>query len=246
LPASHCTHNRRPIDEMTMEPQWYLKSPDFFSGLSAEKKIFISRSKKREIRRNEFLFSQGEPARSAFYLQTGQVRISYISGQGKESIVFIRRGGEMFGLAEAIGGVKRACHARAITSCCLYEIKRTDLEELLSRHWVFSRRVMVSLGSRLRYLGEQLGNLMSCDVTTRLLKLLFYLSCQTSVGNNPGDGSVTIPIKITQEHIAAMIGSCQQTVSEILKQLEDGGLIRMSRNRREITILNLADFVKSA
>ncbi len=231
--------------KMTMEPQWYLNSQDFFSGLSAEKKIFISHSKRREVKRNEFLFREEEPARSAFYLQAGEVRISSITGRGKESIVFIRRGGELFGLAEAIGGVKRACYAQAITPICLYEIKRKDLEGLLSSHWTLSKRVMESLGGRLRYLGEQLGNLMSCDVTTRLLKLLFYLSCQTSVGNYSGDGSITIPIKITQEHIAAMIGSCQQTVSEILKQLEDDGLIRISRNRREISILNPADFVKS-
>lgn len=224
-----------------MEPQWYLNSQDFFSGLSAEKKIFLSHAKKREIRKNEFLFREGEPALSAFYLQTGEVRIFCITGQGKESMVFIRRGSEMFGLAEAIGGAKRACNAQATTACCLYEIKRNDLEEVLSKHWALSKRVMEILGSRLRYLGEQLGNLMSCDVTTRLLKLLFNLSCQTSADNRSG---VAIPIKITQEHIAAMIGSCQQTVSEILKRIEDDGLIHISCNRREITILDPAHFEK--
>lgn len=228
-----------------MEVQWYLDTKDFFSGLPAEKKIFISHAKKRDIKRNEFLFGEGEPADSAFYLQTGEVRISYFSDQGKESIVFIRRTGDLFGLAEAIGGVKRACNAQAITPCCLYEIKRGDLENLLSRHWTLSKRVMESLGSRLRYLGEQLENLMSCDVTTRLLKLLFHLSCQGPAGSNAADGSITTPIKITQEHIAAMIGSCQQTVSEILKQFEEDGLIRISRNRREITILKPAKLAKS-
>jgi CRP/FNR family transcriptional regulator len=151
----------------------------------------------------------------------------------------------MFGLAEAFGGVKRECNAQAITPCCLYEIKRRDLEKLLSRHWTLSKRVMESLGSRLRYLGEQLENLMSCDVTTRLLKLLFHLSRQSPAGRNAADGSITIPVKITQEHIAAMIGSCQQTVSEILKQLEENGLIRISRNRREITILKPSKISKS-
>jgi CRP-like cAMP-binding protein len=86
---------------------------------------------------------------------------------------------------------------------------------------------------------------MSCDVTTRLLKLLFHLSCQSRAGNVPADDSITIPVKITQEHIAAMIGSCQQTVSEVLKQLEENGLIRISRNRREITILKPSKFAKS-
>jgi len=44
---------------------------------------------------------------------------------------------------------------------------------------------------------------------------------------------------------AAKIGSCQQTVSEILKQLQSDGLIRLSRNHREITILKPARLINS-
>jgi CRP/FNR family transcriptional regulator len=227
-----------------MEFPWYLNEENFFFGLGAEKKLFMALAKKREVKKNEVLFSAGELGTSAFYLHSGEVGISHITAKGKESIVFIRQAGELFGLAEVIGGAERACNARAITPCCLFEIKKSDLEQLLSRHWALSKRVMESLGSRLRYLGEQLENLISCDVTTRLLKLLFYLSCQ-GPKNIAGDRSVTLPIKLTQEQIAAMIGSCQQTVSEILKQLEENGLIRISRNRREITILKPSKFAKS-
>ncbi len=223
-----------------MEFPWYLNEEDFFFGLSAEKKIFMSLAKKREIKKNEFLFSAGEQGESAFYLRSGEVGISYITARGKESLVFIRHAGELFGLAEVIGGVKRACNARTMTPCCLFEIRKNELEKLLSRHWALSKRVMEILGRRLRYLGEQLESLTSCDVTTRLLKLLFYLSCQKRNGPTTRTASIIIPMKLTQEQIAAKIGSCQQTVSEILNQLEDDGLIRMSRNRREITILNPA------
>jgi CRP/FNR family transcriptional regulator len=215
----------------------------FFSGLSAEKKVFISHAKKRDIKKNEFLFREGEAGDSVFYLNSGEVRISHNTPHGKESIVFIRHAGELFGLAEAIGGVTRTCSAQAIIACCLYEIKRKDLETLLSQHWSLARRVMEVLGSRLRYLGEQLGNLMSCDVTTRLLKLLFSLSCYKHTDQDAWNASDTIPVKLTQEQMASMIGSCQQTVSEILKQFEKEGLIHISRNRREITILKPARLV---
>ncbi len=102
---------------------------------------------------------------------------------------------------------------------------------------------MEVLGGRLRYLGEQLGNLMSCDVTTRLLKLLFSLSCYKQTDQDAWNASDTIPVKLTQEQMASMIGSCQQTVSEILKQFEKEGLIRISHNRREIIILKPAGLV---
>lgn len=226
-----------------MDALWYLHEHDFFSGLNAEKKAFISHSKKRSIKRNAYLFSQGETGDSVFYLESGEVRISSLTPHGKESIVFIRHGGELFGLAEAIGGVARTCSAQAITACRLYEIQRMELEELLSRNWALSRRVMEVLGGRLRYLGEQLGNLMSCDVTTRLSRLLFYLSCYKQMDPEVWNASDAIPVKLTQEQMASMIGSCQQTVSEILKQFEMEGLIRVSRNRREIVILKPVSLV---
>jgi CRP/FNR family transcriptional regulator, cyclic AMP receptor protein len=226
-----------------MDTLWYLHEQDFFSGLNAEKKEFISHSKKRDIKKNEFLFSQGEAGDSVFYLKSGEVRISHLTPDGKESIVFIRHAGELFGLAEAVGGVARTCSAQAIDVCSLYEIQRKELEKLLSQHWALSRRVIEVLGGRLRYLGEQLGNLMSCDVTTRLSRLLFYLSCYKQMDPEVWNASDAIPVRLTQEQMASMIGSCQQTVSEILKQFEAEGLIRVSRNRREIIILKPVSLV---
>lgn len=222
---------------MTTDSLWYLHAQDFFFGLTAEKKAYISHSAKRDIKKNQILFSQGELGDSVFYLESGEVRIAQLTPQGKESIVFIRHAGELFGIAEAMGGVARTCSAQAITACCLYEIQRKGLEELLSQHWVLSRRVIEVLGRRLRYLGGQLESLMSCDVTTRLLRLLFSLSCYKQVDPDVWSTSDTIPVKLTQEQMAAMIGSCQQTVSEILKQFEKEGIIQISRNRREIIIL---------
>ena len=77
---------------------------------------------------------------------------------------------------------------------------------------------------------------MSYDVATRLLKLLFYMSHQEISEDNFKYGPSIIPIKLTQKQIASMIGSCQQTVSEILKHLEAESVIQISRNRREITV----------
>lgn len=223
----------------TVPVQWYLREKDFFHGLNPEKKAFLAKANRRTIKKNEFLFIEGDPGNSVFYLERGEVRIFRNNFAGKESIVFIRNAGEMFGLAEAIDGASRACSARAITACGLYEVSRENFESLLSRHWAFARRVMEVLGSRLRYLGEQVENLMSCDVTTRLIKLLYYFSCRTMLPDrNAMNNSVTFPVKLTQEQIAAMIGSCQQTVSEILKQLQQDGMVRISRRSREITILN--------
>jgi CRP/FNR family transcriptional regulator, cyclic AMP receptor protein len=218
-----------------MEIQWHLIEKDFFSGLPDEKRDFVSLGVPRAVEKKEFIFEEGKSGGSAFYLEEGRIRIFRVSSLGKEAIVFIRNRGEMFGLAEILGEQKRVFNAQAITPCRLYEIKRKDFEMLLRRHFSLAQRVIEVLGRRVRYLGEQLESLIVCDVPARLLRLLTCLCCPGVPDPKMLDKPVPIPVKLTQEQIAAMIGSTQQTVSETLKKLKEEGLIEVSG--KEITIL---------
>ena len=218
-----------------MEIQWHLVEKDFFSGLPEEKREFLSLASLRSVAKKDFIFQEGNFGGSAFYLEEGKIRIFRVSSIGKEAIVFIRNRGEMFGLAEILGEQKRVVNAQAITPCRLYEIKKKDFEMLLRRHFSLAQRVIEVLGKRVRYLGEQLESLIVCDVPTRLLRLLTCLCCPGMPDPKMPDRPVPLPVKLTQEQIAAMIGSTQQTVSETLKKLKEEELIDISG--KEITIL---------
>ncbi len=213
---------------------WHLAAEDFFRDIPDQKKEFLAQSHKRVLAKNDLIFSEDEPANSCYYLEDGSVKISRLTLVGKEPIIFVRRAGELFGLAEVIDGKNRKCNAQAISSCVLHEIDRKNFEDLLSRNYKLTRRVIKVLGSRLRYLAEQVENLMFCDVGTRLLKLFIYLSYPKLTDLSSCE-PVTVPVNLTQEQLAACTGSCQQTVSEILKLLQDEGIIHVSK--KKITIL---------
>ena len=218
-----------------MEISWHFTEGDFFGQLPGEKKDFISLSTPRFYEKNQFIFLAGNTGNSAFYLEEGKVRIFRITPIGKEAIVFLRQPGEMFGLAEVLGEQKRVFSAQAITPCRAYEIKRKEFEILLQRHYLVARRIIETLGRRVRYLGEQIESLMVSDVPSRLLKLLICLCCHDLSDLKALQKPISLPVKLTQEQIAAMIGSTQQTVSETLKKLKEDGLIEISG--KEITLL---------
>ena len=214
-----------------MQLQWHLGEEDFFRDLPMEKGEFLSYSVRRILKKNDLIFAEDEPANSCFYLEEGSVKISRITLWGKEPIIFVRKSGELFGLAEVIEGKKRKCNAQAISSCILYEIKRKDFEDLLSRHYLLARQVIEVLGRRLRYLAEQVENLMVCDVATRLLKLFVYLSYPKLINADSADSPIVVPVSLTQEQLASCTGSCQQTVSETLKLLQEEGLIQVTKKQ---------------
>jgi CRP-like cAMP-binding protein len=51
-------------------------------------------------------------------------------------------------------------------------------------------------------------------------------------------------VALTQEQMAAMTGSCQQTVSEFLKRFQEEGLVRVGR--KKITILDPLKLLEKA
>ncbi|RJR46879.1 MAG: Crp/Fnr family transcriptional regulator [Desulfobacteraceae bacterium] len=222
----------------------HLKEEDLFWGFPAEKQFFKSLSVRRSIRKGEFVFYEDDPGNSCFYLEEGIIKIFQITLTGKEPILMIRKTGEIFGLAEAFGKFPRRANAQAIRPCVLYEIDMESFDEFLSRHYPITSRIMSILGRRLRYLCEQVGNLMVCDVTTRLLRHLIYSCYPRLLSSDSWEHPITFSLDLTQEQIASMTGSCQQTVSETFKKLQEQGLIFVEG--KEITLVNPLQIIQIA
>ena len=225
-----------------MESHWHLSEEDFFTDLPEVREEFIALAARRTIEKGAFVFFENDPGTSCFYLSEGSVKIFGITLFGKEPIFMVRKTGEVFGLAEVIDGKTRKCNAQAMTPSTVYEIKKEDFEDLLARNCPLARKVINVLGKRLRYLCEQVENLMVCDVTTRLMKLLIYLAYDRITEPATCQGPITLPITMTQEQIASLTGSCQQTVSETLKKLKEDGLILISG--REITLVSPHEMIE--
>ncbi|MBI5248629.1 MAG: Crp/Fnr family transcriptional regulator [Desulfomonile tiedjei] len=221
---------------------WHLSEQDFFLGLPNEKLAFLSLAVKREVKKNSIIFAEGDRGDYCYYLETGSVKVFRATMVGKEPIFWVRKPGDLFGLAEVIDGKERICTAQTLSPCFIYEIHRADFEKILARYPTVSRKVVAVLGRRLRYLCEQVENLMVWDVTSRLSRLLVYLGFNHLMNLNPNDEPVSFPVSLTQEDLAAMTGSCQQTVSETLKKLQQEGLVRVSK--KEITIVKPLELLK--
>ncbi|MGA9214353.1 MAG: cyclic nucleotide-binding domain-containing protein, partial [Methylocella sp.] len=50
-----------------------------------------------EYRRDEIVFSQGDPADAVFYVQSGKVKLTVVSEQGKEAVVALLGTNDFFG-----------------------------------------------------------------------------------------------------------------------------------------------------
>jgi len=219
--------------------KWHVQVRDFFQDLPEVRQRFLKLAVRKNYPKNEVIFFEEEPSASCYYLEQGIVKIFKISLSGKEPIFFMRHQGEMFGIAELVDNQKRKCNAETLTDCVLWALDKARFEELVRTTPEFALMVIRVLGSRVRYLGEQIESLMVCDVSTRLAKLLVNLACNQLTDSDSWKRAVEIEKKPTQEQMASMTGSCQQTISETLKAFQAEGLIAV-KGRRLILLNPLA------
>ena len=220
-----------------MENLWYLQERDFFAELEEQRQRFLGRAIRKTLPKNEIVFFEGDTGDSCFYVASGLVRIFSITDSGKESIFFLRRPGELFGLSEVLNAFPRRANAQTLMPTELYVMPSGTFDSLLAEDYALARRVITMLGSRVRYLGDRLSNLATGSVMSRLIKLLISLVYDLLPDAEAWERPVALPVRISQEQLASMTGSTQPTVSDLLQKLHKAG-----GNRRRLNVVRRGPF----
>ncbi len=204
----------------------FLKSIPYFVGLSDSELDSIGKyvfEKKAE--RGEILLFEGEPAEILFFVVDGVVKVFKTSADGKEQIFHIIRPGESFSDVPVFSGGTNLVSAEALGPVVLNVIRKSDLEAVLRAYPQVAMNVVHVLSRRVQELVSLVEDFSFRHVTARVAKVLLEYA---------GDGIGERP-RLTQQEMAAMIGTAREMVGRSLKSLENGGTIRMERNRIIIT-----------
>src|ERR1700737_1018869 len=70
-------------------------------------------------RAGQVVYSQGDPADSVFYIQTGKIKVTVVSEQGKEAVVAMQGAGDFFGEGCLSGQPRRVATVSAFADCVI-------------------------------------------------------------------------------------------------------------------------------
>ena len=181
-------------------------------------------------------YSQGGPADSVFYLQSGQAKLTVLSKRGKEATVTMLAAGDFFG-EESMAGVEslRTASAMAVSVCVALRIERAQMLLVLHDEHVFSdffMQFIVVRGIRTQAdLVDQLFNSSERRLARTLLLMAEY--------GGPGKPEELIP-PVTQETLAEMIGTTRSRVSFFMNRFRKLGYIEYNgRIRVHTSLLNM-------
>jgi len=173
-----------------------------------------------EYQTGESIFSQGDPANAVFYIQSGKVKLTVASMNGKEAVIAYLPEGSFFGEGAMAGQSLRVSSANALQSSIIVRVEKAAMSELLRREPEFAEQFLAhTLSRNIRMEADLVDHLFNSS-EKRLARLLMLMA-------NFGQDSKPVPAiaKISQETLAEMIGTTRSRVSFFLNRFRDLGYI---------------------
>jgi CRP/FNR family transcriptional regulator, cyclic AMP receptor protein len=173
-----------------------------------------------KFKKNQHVFEQGDVADAVFYIQKGRVKLTVLSEQGKEAVVGILEPGQFFGEGCLNGHPLRLATITAMEECLITSIAKEAMIATLHTEPKFSELFMTYLLTRNSRVEEALIDQLFNSSEKRLARLLLLLAHLGKEGRPQ-----PIPLDISQETLAEMIGTTRSRVSYFMNKFRKLGLI---------------------
>jgi CRP-like cAMP-binding protein len=174
-----------------------------------------------DLKPNQTFFTQGDPADSVFYLQSGRAKLTVVSMNGKEATITLLSSGDFVG-EESLAAVPglRLATASALNACTALKIGRDEMIRVMhEEHALSDLFLSFLLGRSMRTQADLVDQLFNSS-EKRLARILLLMA----EFGKPGEQKTFIP-PITQETLAEMIGTTRSRVSFFMNRFRKLGFI---------------------
>ncbi|MEN4903610.1 helix-turn-helix domain-containing protein [Luteimonas sp. TWI1437] len=179
------------------------------------------------FREGDYVFREGAPFNAIAAVRAGTIKTYVIDGNGREQVLGFFLPGEVIGL-NAIHSARYPCNAVALDTVMLCR---------------FSFPMMATLAGRMPGLQRHLFNLLSQDIgkaslltgnfsaEERLAAFLVTLSRRFAAR---GFSATRLRLMMPRTDIANYLRLAPETVSRVLRRMQDDGMLRVDRRDLEI------------
>lgn len=210
-----------------MNLTFLLKSCQLFSDLNAQELDAVQRvSVRKDFRKGELIFTEGEPSRGFYLVASGAVKIFRVTPAGRERVLHVVEAGESFAEAAMFLDAYPAA-AQALSATTAIWVEKNGFKQLLCRHPRLCFKIMGALVRWLAVLRNALTELSLKEVPARFASYVLSLS---AVPGQP------IQMTVSKTVIAQVIGTSKETLSRLLARLARRRILTYRGN--QLRILN--------
>lgn len=169
------------------------------------------------------IFLEGAPTAGLFAVEQGIVKISRVSLEGREYIMHFAEPGTTFNDVSALDGGPNPANATAFLETTLWLVEPADLQRLARAYPDLAWALIEDLAARARAAVSRAQDLAMRSVRGRLARLLLEETARRD--------SDVVQRFLTQEDMAAKLGTVREVVGRALRSLAADGIIQFDRHR---------------
>ncbi|HEY9402920.1 MAG TPA: Crp/Fnr family transcriptional regulator [Pyrinomonadaceae bacterium] len=194
-------------------------------------RALAARAIERRFKKDELLFVAGEEARGLYVVAEGAVRAFRESADGREQVIHVERAGATVAEVPVFDDGAFPSTVAADTDSILLFIDKRDVRQLCLEHPQIALAALKVLAGRLRRCAELVETLSLREVGQRLARLLL---AEARAGGERTREGLAVTLSLTNQQIAARVGSVREVVSRALARLQQDRLITLDGRRLTI------------
>lgn len=188
-------------------------------------------------KKGQTLFVQGNHPFGIYCVKKGNIKLTKVGQEGKESIVRIVKNGEILGHRSIFDHAYYSATATAIEDTTVCFLDKKHILKLIAENPSISLKIIEILSHDMGMAENKLSSYHQKNVRERLAELL--LTLKETHGEKIADvGAVKwkINLKLTREEMATMIGTANETLIRYISEFKEEDLIE--QNGKFIIIKN--------
>ena len=187
------------------------------------------------VDRSKTIFFPGDPAERVYLIRRGAVRLTRVYESGEEITVALLRENSLFGVLSLLTGHRsdRFYHAVAFTKVEMTSAPAGSVRNALEGDSGVGLLLLQGLSSRILQTETMIETLTHRDMSSRLVSFLLVLCRDFGV---PSEKGITIDLRLSHQAIAEAIGSTRVTITRLLGDLRNLGLLQI--DRKKITVFD--------
>ena len=179
--------------------------------------------------RKHRIYAEGDEATLLYFVQAGRVKTSRNTATGKELITAFDQAGEFFGYQAMLQGTVNRDSAVATEDSILLYTTADHFRQLMLHSTEVNQQFVRMLANRVGQHEESLLGLSYHSLRQRVASALLHFNEQE--GPNTPSNSLILLIR---EDLAAFIGTTPESLSRILSEFQQEGLIELTRKSIEV------------
>lgn len=176
----------------------------------------------------DILYYEGDDVEAIYYINSGRVKMTKMSEDGKQIILSFMHAGDLIG---EFGGADGECYgqgAEVVESGSVGVIMMNDLEKLLSENGNVALEFIRWMGTMQRITQLKLRDLLMNGKAGALASML--VRAGNSYGKATADG-ILIMKKLNHSDLAEMIGATRENVTKTLSGWKEQGIIEVVQGK---------------